>query len=76
MLGEEVAGQHALRAKGEGADLAADTAGPGLHLLRGGGQVGKQTLNRVLNIVSDPYSLNPDTNPAKNLNPDPDPEGP
>ena len=37
MLGEEVAGQHALRAKGEGADLAADTAGPGLHLLRGGG---------------------------------------
>ena len=44
VLGEEVAGQHALRAKGEGADLAADTAGPGLHLLRGGGgggEVGK-----------------------------------
>ena len=26
--------------------------------------------------VSDPYSLNPDPDPAKNLNPDPDPGGP
>ena len=27
----------------------------------------------VLLIVSDPYSSNPDPDPAKNLNPDPDP---
>ena len=26
--------------------------------------------------VSDPYSLNPDPDPAENLNPNPDPEGP
>ena len=26
--------------------------------------------------VPDPYSLNPDRDPAKNINPDPDPGGP
>ena len=30
----------------------------------------------VFTSVSDPYLLNLDPDPAKNLNPDPDPEGP
>ena len=37
-------------------------------------------INKNINVssVSDPYSLNPDPGPAKNLNPDPDldPESP
>ena len=31
-------------------------------------------VNLVGSSVSDPYSLNPDPDPAKNLNPDPDPD--
>ena len=33
-------------------------------------------LPKVVNSVSDPYSSNPDSDLAKNLNPDPDPERP
>ena len=33
-------------------------------------------LNLLLSSVSDPYSSNPDTDPAKNLNPDPVPGRP
>ena len=33
---------------------------------------GKNANRRVASSVSDPYSLNPDPDPAKNLDPDPE----
>ena len=38
------------------------------------GLQGPMRMATVTGSVSDPYSLNPDPDPAKNLNPNPDPD--